>query len=269
MIEIATALGDDADDASGASAVLRGKAVGENRHLIDSDNRDIGEDRLPSPAVDCVGPIYFKPSLPPAGAVGCEEILIHKDVSLIDSRAIGGAEKREIGYFAAVKRRVLNLCCIEKDAKLRLVGSGLADRSCYGEFGANARYGKLHFDAGGGSTRQRDAVDVGGCKVCLRGGRFVSACDWECAEVEVAGCIGLSDVLKASQRVDDRDLSIRNTCVRPVDDAATQSCGVWSLGKETQGAAGEEDGEQRRKLKHGSPNFVWQRMCVLSEVAVR
>ena len=261
VVDIATALGDDADDAAGASTVLCGKAVGENRHLIDGDNGNIGEDRLPSPAVDCVGAIHFKPGLPAAGAVGREQVLIHEDVSLIDGRAIGGAEKREVSDPAVVKRSFLNLGRIQKDAELRLISSDLSDRSCYGEFGANARHGKLHFDGGGGTTGQCDVVDLGGSKVFLRGGRVVGTCDWERAEIEIAGCIGPGDVLKAGQLIDDRDLRVGNTCVRLVNNAAAQSRGVWSLRKQTQGAAEEEDGEQRGKLKHGSPNFCSGNGC--------
>ncbi len=67
----------------------------EHRHLLHRVQRDVAEDRLPSPAIVAGAAIHFEPRLPPAGAVGGEQILVHEHVALIDGRPIGCVEHRQ------------------------------------------------------------------------------------------------------------------------------------------------------------------------------
>ena len=90
------------------------KALVEHRHLLaTASSGQVGEDGLAAPAIVVGAAIHFEPGLPPAGAVGGEEVLVHEDVALIDGRAVGGVEQGQIGDAAVEQRRLLHLGGVE------------------------------------------------------------------------------------------------------------------------------------------------------------
>ena len=116
-VEAVTACaGDEVDDGPGGGAVLGGEGVGEDGHLRDGHEWDVGEDGLAAPHVDVVGAVGFEPGLAAACAVGGEEVLVHKDVALVDGGAVGGFEEGEKSEAAGGEGGVVDLLLGEVDA---------------------------------------------------------------------------------------------------------------------------------------------------------
>src|SRR5882757_7696932 len=95
MKPIAATLSDDIHHAASARPIFRREAVGQHGHLLYSRERQVREDRLASPTVIAIQSVDLEPTLPPASAVGCKQVLVHEDVTLIDRWPIRGAQQWE------------------------------------------------------------------------------------------------------------------------------------------------------------------------------
>ena len=106
---VAAAFGDDVDHAARGGAVFGGKRIGQHVHLLHGGARNIVENGLAAPEIAGIGAIHFEPRLAAAGAVGGEQVLIHKHIAHVDGRTIGGVEQRQVGYALAQQRRLFDL----------------------------------------------------------------------------------------------------------------------------------------------------------------
>jgi hypothetical protein len=156
VVVTAPAPRNNVNDRARAPAVRRRKCIGEHRHLIHCHQRDIGEDSLATPHIDTVCAVDLEPCLPAACAVGGDENFIHEDVTLVDSRAVGGVEQRQASDATGQERCLLHLLGREIDPKLRLVNPKTSGCALNGDNGRFAGDLQCKRDGGAAPGRKLD-----------------------------------------------------------------------------------------------------------------
>src|SRR5262249_20667634 len=121
MIEITAASRDDVHHSAGRGAILRREGILQDGHLLNCELRQIGEYRLPAPAIGSGTSVHHKGGLPASRFIGREEILVDEHIPLIQRRAVRRIKQREEGDPPIQQWYLLNLCCVQTITELWLV----------------------------------------------------------------------------------------------------------------------------------------------------